>query len=213
MNFKDFKNKIAELKITKLGGLDAQFKLAPKLRLKYDADKIRANNPRRAAVLALLFPNKDNKTCFLLTERASYQGTHSAQISFPGGKIEKSDKNLEFTALREAKEEVGVEISSVHIIKELTDVYIPPSNFLATPFLGFVNKEPNFILNHEVENTIVVLLEDLLNDSSLTTIHMNTSYMKNIDVPCFKLNNYIVWGATAMMLSEIKDLIETIYIK
>ena len=206
MNFNDFKNKIGTLKTADLGGLEAQFKLAPKLRLKYDADKISANNPRKAAVLALFYPNKKNETCFLLTQRASYKGTHSAQISFPGGKIEKNDKNLQHTALREANEEVGIKVASVHIIRELTDVYIPPSNFLATPFLGFVNKKPKLIKNHEVNETIDVLVSDLLDEKNLTWINMNTSYMDNIDVPCFKLNDYIVWGATAMMLSEIKQL-------
>ncbi|PQJ72368.1 NUDIX hydrolase [Polaribacter butkevichii] len=208
MNFNDFKNKITKLKTSKLGGLNAQFKLAPKMRLKYDADKIIANNPRKAAVLALFYPNIKNETCFLLTLRASYKGTHSAQISFPGGKRDKTDKNLEKTALRETFEEVGVAETSIEIIRELTDVYIPPSNFLATPFLGFVNQRPNFNLNYEVDKTIEVLVSDLLNDTSFTSIKMNTSYMDNIEVPCFKLEDYVVWGATAMMLSEIKELLK-----
>ena len=208
VNFIDFKNKIDILKTSKLGGLEAQFRLAPKLRLKYDADKIKSNNPRKAAVLALFYPNEQYETSFLLTQRASYKGTHSAQISFPGGKTEKSDVNLQETALRETFEEVGVNQSSIKMIRELTDVYIPPSNFLATPFIGLVHKKPIFILNHEVESTIEVLLKDLLDDKSLTTVNMNTSYMNNVNVPCFKLSNYIVWGATAMMLSEIKELIK-----
>ena len=208
MNFNDFKNKITKLKTSKLGGLNAQFKLAPKMRLKYDADKIIANNPRKAAVLALFYPNIKNETCFLLTLRASYKGTHSAQISFPGGKRDNTDKNLEKTALRETFEEVGVAETSIEIIRELTDVYIPPSNFLATPFLGFVNQRPNFNLNYEVDKTIEVLVSDLLNDTSFTSIKMNTSYMDNIEVPCFKLEDYVVWGATAMMLSEIKELLK-----
>lgn len=208
MNFIDFKNIIDNLKTTKLGGLDAQFKLAPKLRLKYDADKIRANNPRRAAVLAVFYPNTHNETTILLTQRASYKGTHSAQISFPGGKIEQTDKNLEHTAKREAFEEVGLVESSVNVIRELTDVYIPPSNFLATPFLSFIEHKPQFNTNHEVNEIIEVLLSDLLDDSNLTKVNMNTSYMKNVEVPCFKLNGYNVWGATAMMLSEIKELLK-----
>ena len=206
MNFNDFKNKITQLKTTELGGLNAQFKLAPKIRLKYDADKITANNPRKAAVLALFYPNSKKETCFLLTQRASYKGIHSAQISFPGGKKDTEDENLEKTALRETFEEVGVAERSVEIIRELTDVYIPPSNFLATPFLGYVNQQPNFNLNYEVEQTIEVLLRDLLSETNLTVIKMNTSYMDNVEVPCFKLDGYIVWGATAMMLSEIKEL-------
>ena len=208
MKFNQFKDKIALLKARKLGGLNAQFKLAPELRLRYDADKINANNPRKAAVLALFYPGENEETTFILTERASYKGTHSAQISFPGGKIDKTDENLQQTALREAFEEVGVLPKSIEVIRELTDVYIPPSNFLATPFIGFVDKKPLFITNYEVENTIEVLVSDLLNESSLTTINLTTSYMDKVDVPCFKLNGYIVWGATAMMLSEIKELLK-----
>ena len=90
----------------------------------------------------------------------------------------------------------------------MTDVYIPPSNFLVTPFIGFVDKKPDFDTNYEVNKVIEVLVSDLLNDINITSVNMNTSYMNNVDVPCFKLNNYIVWGATAMMLSEIKELLK-----
>ena len=208
MNFKDFTNKIDALKNEKLGGLDTQFKMAPKLRLKYNQAKIAANNPRKAAVLVLFYPNAKNETCFLLTQRASYKGIHSAQISFPGGKREESDTNLQETALRETFEEIGVQPLLVKVIRELTDVYIPPSNFLATPFLGFVDKKPNFILNHEVEYEIEVLVSDLLDDANITSVTLDTSYMKKSEVPCFKMNNHIVWGATGMMLSEIKELLK-----
>jgi 8-oxo-dGTP pyrophosphatase MutT (NUDIX family) len=208
VDFNSFKNKIEHLKTTELGGLNAQFKLAPKLRLKYDADKIKAKNPRRAAVLALFYCNKHNETCILLTQRASYKGTHSAQVSFPGGKIDEKDENLQKTALRETFEEVGIIESSINVIRELTNVYIPPSNFLATPFIGFVNQKPNFTLNYEVDKIIEVLVSDLLNEINISSVNMNTSYMKNVEVPCFKLNDYVVWGATAMMLSEIKELLK-----
>lgn len=208
MKFSQFRNKIAALQVANLGGLNEQFRLAPSLRLKYDVDKIKASNPRKAAVLGLFYPNKKEETTFLLIERASYKGTHSAQISFPGGKKDASDRSLQETALRETFEEVGVVPKSIKIIRELTDVYIPPSNFLATPFIAFVEKKPEFIINYEVKNTIEVLLEDLLNESSLTTVNLTTSYMENTNVPCFKLNGYVVWGATAMILSEIKELLK-----
>lgn len=208
MNFIQFKNKIEDFKGKKLGGLAAQFKLAPELRLQFSEDKIKAKNPRKAAVLALFYPNKQNKTTFLLTERARYKGTHSAQISFPGGKYDKEDINLQATAIRETFEEVGVKPNKINVIRELTSVYIPPSNFLATPFLSFTEKQPVFAKNYEVENTIEVQLEDLLDEASLTTKAVQTSYMGKTEVPCFRLNNCIVWGATAMMLSEIKELLK-----
>lgn len=211
MNFKKFTNHIEELKKIELGGLEAQFKLAPKLRLKYDKQKIQAKNPKKAAVLALFYPNKKNETSILLTQRASYKGTHSAQISFPGGKVEKTDKNLQETALREAFEEVGIQKEDVTVIREMTDVYISPSNFLATPFIAYANAEPKYLINHEVDSIIEITVNDLLSESSITSITMNTSYMDNIDVPAFSINSKIIWGATGMMLSEIKDLLKTIY--
>jgi len=208
MDFSSFINNIDHIKTAEIGGLASQFRLAPKMRLNYNAEKIAASNPKKAAVLALFYPNKKGETCFLLTQRASYNGTHSAQISFPGGKIEKSDKNLIETALRETFEEVGVLKDKITVVREITDVYIPPSNFLATPFIAYTNKKPNFITNHEVDHAFDVLLKDLLDDHNITSINITTSYAKNIDVPCFKLNNYIVWGATAMILNEIKELLK-----
>jgi 8-oxo-dGTP pyrophosphatase MutT (NUDIX family) len=208
MDFTSFINTINHIQTAKIGGIESQFRLAPKMRLNYNAEKIAASNPKRAAVLALFYPNKKGETCFLLTQRASYKGTHSAQISFPGGKVEKADKNLKETALRETYEEVGVLKESITIVREITDVYIPPSNFLATPFIAFTKEKPILKINHEVDHTFDVLLKDLLDDTNITSINITTSYAKNIDVPCFKLNDYIVWGATAMILNEIKELLK-----
>ncbi len=208
MIFSDFINQIEKLQQKKLGGLTSQFKLAPKLRTRFSEELIQSKNPRKAAVLALFYPDNNNQTRFLLTERASYNGTHSSQISFPGGKFDKTDKNLKNTALRETFEEVGIASKNIQILRQTSDAYIPPSNFLVAPFIGVSEKTPNFIPNEEVAGIIEVLLADLLDDSNLTSVEMETSYMKNIEVPCFELNNYIVWGATAMMLSEIKDLLK-----
>jgi len=208
MDFNHFINNLHSLKENKLGGLDSQFRLAPQMRLKYNAEKITARNPKKAAVLALFYPNKNNETCFLLTQRATYNGTHSAQISFPGGKNEASDKDLEQTALRETYEEVGIKQELITIVREITDVYIPPSNFLATPFLAYSAQKPLLSINHEVDHTFDVKLADLLDDSNISSINITTSYADKVDVPCFKLNNYIVWGATAMILNEIKELLK-----
>lgn len=208
MDFSEFLERKNQLQEANLGGLEAQFLLAPEMRLKYDAAKIEASNPKIAAVLALFYPTTNNETCFLLTERAKYKGTHSAQISFPGGKIDKKDLNLKETALRETFEEVGIPKNKITILRELTDVFIPPSNFLATPFLGFTNEDPKLITNYEVANAFKVPVKALLDNDNLTSIKMSTSYASNIVVPCFQFNRHIVWGATAMILSEIKELLK-----
>lgn len=187
-----------------LGGLASQFKMAPAVRPFFDMNKIEELKPKSSAVLALFYPNRQGKTCFILTKRAQYIGVHSDQISFPGGKVNKEDFNLEGTALRETYEEINVK--NVTILRQLTTTYIPPSNFYVTPFLGYINQYHLFKPNHEVNEILEIDLEDFLDDSNLTIKNLSTSYMQNIDVPCFKLNNHIVWGATAMMLSEIKDL-------
>jgi len=208
MNFNSFLTHISSLKNAPLGGIESQFKMAPALRKNFDVQSIIKSNPKNAATLALFYPNANNETCFLLTQRASYKGAHSDQISFPGGKIEKNDTNLAFTALRETFEETAVIINDISIYREFTKTYIPPSNFWVTPFMGTINYRPNFIANNEVSAFIEVKLNDILDDRSVIIKNMSTSYMKSVDVPCFKLNDYIVWGATAMILSEIKDLLK-----
>ena len=210
MQFSQFKNIISEISQNPIGGLESQFKLAPELRKQFSEAQIKNKEPKIASVLALFYPDSKNETHFLLTKRASYKGTHSAQISFPGGKLEQKDTSLQQTALRETYEEVGIETDEITIIKEMTNVYIPPSNFLVTPFLGFSNHPLIFTKNHEVEELIQVSLNDFLNNTVISNTTLSTSYATEITVPCFKLNSYIVWGATAMMLNEIRELLKNI---
>lgn len=208
MEFDKFLHNIPQLKQARIDGLEAQFKLAPKMRKKYSEDFLEQKDARLAAVLALFYPDENNNTKFLLTERAQYNGTHSAQISFPGGKMDREDINLEQTALREAEEEVATNPDSIEIIRSITNVYIPPSNFLVTPFIGFSENKPKFNQNEEVAALIEVALQDILVDSNIKEMPISTSYAKNINVPCFYLNDRVVWGATAMMLSEIRELVK-----
>ncbi|MDG2275752.1 MAG: CoA pyrophosphatase [Flavobacteriaceae bacterium] len=208
MKFEDFTKNITQLKKIQLGGVEAQFKLAPEMRLAYDDKKITATNPKIAAVLALFYPNNNNNTSLLLTKRASYNGPHSNQISFPGGKIEKSDNNLSQTALRETFEEVGVSQEKVEILREITNVYIPPSNFLVTPFIGITKTKPMFKVNSEVAEIIEVSFLDLLDDNNVGTIQITNSYMRETLVPSFNINGSVIWGATAMILSEIKEVLK-----
>ena len=208
MKFELFLKHIEAVKNIKLPGMEAQFKLAPKLRLNYNAKKIKANDPKIAAVLALFYPNQNNEVTLLLTKRANYNGTHSGQISFPGGKVEQSDLNLKQTALRETFEEVGIIDEDIEVIREFTEVYIPPSNFLVTPFIGIIFNKPVFKVNSEVAKIIEVPFSKLIDETNIGSIKITNSYMKETSVPCFKIDNSIIWGATAMILSEIREVLK-----
>ena len=208
MKFELFLKHIEAVKNIKLPGIEAQFKLAPKLRLNYNAKKFKANDPKIAAVLALFYPNQNNEVTLLLTKRANYNGTHSGQISFPGGKVEQSDLNLKQTALRETFEEVGIIDEDIEVIREFTEVYIPPSNFLVTPFIGIIYNKPVFKVNSEVAKIIEVPFSKLIDETSIGSIKITNSYMKETSVPCFKIDDSIIWGATAMVLSEIREVIK-----
>ncbi|GAB1857214.1 CoA pyrophosphatase [Flavobacteriaceae bacterium MHTCC 0001] len=210
MLFEDFIKLIPDLRKVELLGKISHAKMLPPTRKAF-IEKPVQNMPsaKRAGVLALFYPNAQHETCFVLTLRKTYKGVHSAQVSFPGGKKEPTDNHLEATAIRETFEEVGIPKENIQIIKALSKVYIPPSNFYVSPFWGFLNSVPHFTKQEdEVEEIIEVKLADLLNDNNLLQKQIQTSYNVAVEVPTFQLNNFTVWGATAMMLSEIKDVLK-----
>lgn len=168
-------------------------------------------NTRKAAVMALFYPDKEEQTHVLLILRKTYKGAHSNEIAFPGGKEEPSDIDLKTTALRETFEEVGVPVEKVEVIRSISNVYIPASNYEVQPFIGlYKSPEPFFKQESEVEALVEVSLLDFLDDAKITEEKLTTSYTEKIVVPAFKLNGYTVWGATAMMLIEIKELLKQV---
>lgn len=209
MNFQDFEKRIVKIEKMELPGELVQFKMAPIERLRELKQQAKAiDSARRAGVMALFYPNKDLETNLILILRKTYNGVHSAQVGFPGGKIEKTDLSIEDAALRETEEEVGVPRAKISIIKKLTEIYIPPSNFFVQPFLGIIPETPNFVLEErEVEALIEVNLSCFMDDQCVTSQILSTSYATNIEVPAFNLNGHIVWGATAMMLNEVRELL------
>ena len=147
----------------------------------------------------------------ILIKRSDYIGFHSGEISFPGGKLDNQDKNLRHTALREFYEELGVKLILKRNLTKFTPLYIPPSNFMVTPFLALGKAPQRFVPDKtEVEALVEVPLDEYLNDGNLIQQKLSTSYAQNIDVPAFKLKGYVVWGATAMMLSEIRELLRQV---
>ena len=212
MIFNSFLDAVVKIKHLELFGELSHAKMSPPYRLEL-AKKMqaKAKSAKKAGVLALFYPNADFNTNFVLILRKMYKGVHSAQVGFPGGKYEEGDNDLMTTAMRETEEEVGVPTSILNIIKPMSPLYIPPSNFIVHPFLAVSECKPLFRKQEdEVEDIIEVSLLDFLNDRNVLMTRVPTSYNVEVEVPAFKLNDHIVWGATAMMLSELKDLLKQV---
>jgi len=211
MLFNEFINQIKKIDSVELPSNSSHQKMAPTNR----DELIKKNNllnkePREAAVMMLFYP-VENQTNLVLIKRASYNGVHSSQIAFPGGKIEIEDKNTEEAALRETYEEIGIPPHNIQVIKAFSKVFIPPSNFIVYPFLGISTSNLEFILQkEEVVGIIQFPLIDLLDDTIIIKKNITTSYATNVEVPGFQIENHFVWGATAMMLSELKDVLKMI---
>ncbi len=199
-------NKINHLKLaiaSQISTFDAHWQLMPTQR-KLEFEKLNPNNQtKKSAVLLLFYPENDNLNLIFI-KRQDYDGIHSGQIAFPGGKFDKSDINLKDTALRETEEEIGVISKKIEVIGELSDIYIPPSNYLVKPFIGITNHKPVFTLNKREVN--LVFSVDI-NEINLATISYENEIIINkslkIKAPCFILKDHIVWGATSMILNEL----------
>lgn len=210
MLFSEFTNYLPKIVAQQLPAINAHVIMAPaERRPTLEPDYYQKYNPRQSAVMMLFYPRNGQAT-LVLTQRHSYAGVHSAQISFPGGKAELTDKDLAYTALRETEEEVGIPMGDIHVVMPFTNIYIPPSNFLVSPFLGVLNDEPGFIPSPaEVAKIIELPLSTLLDDATIVNVPIQTSYAVEISVPAFNVEGNIVWGATAMILSELKETIKS----
>ena len=190
-------------------GLAAQLKMAPPQRFGTKETLFKVpKNVKKAAVMMLLYPNREKELCFCLIQRTTYNGKHSGQISFPGGKREEEDIDFWATALRESQEEVGVNPEKVQLITTLSSTFIPPSNFYVYPYLAYTNQCPDFVAEEgEVDHVIEVPLADLLKESAIQDGPITASYTSEVIVPMFVFGTYRVWGATAMILSEAREII------
>ncbi len=194
-----------------LPGKEAQFRMAPSIRIaNAPQDEELSKNAKIAAVL-ILFYFKNQQLHLAFIKRTTYDGVHSGQIAFPGGRYEKTDPDLIFTALREAEEEIGIDASKVHVLGELTKLYVPPSNFVILPVVGYTNEILHFkIQEDEVESVLEVPFADFLKQENKTTEIISHPSITNFEVPCYKIQNEIIWGATAMVMSELLTIIKSI---
>lgn len=165
---------------------------------------------RESAVLILLSIGEEGIK-FPLIQRPKYDGPHSGQIALPGGKQEETDRNLEHTALRETHEEIGIIPEHVQMLGKLSTVYIPPSNFNLTPYVGWMDLTPDYVNDsREVESLFEVYLHELIDPSMRkdTSIQLKNNF--KISAPSFDLKGGIVWGATAMILSEFSMIVKNL---
>ena len=206
MNLEELKYILSE-SVEELPGWNSHEKLSPPYREKYDLELIKRTNPRVASVMILLYENDYGDIEFPVTMRVSYDGAHSNQFSLPGGQFEDVDISLDQTAIRETVEELGVFDEDIEIIKQLSEIFIPPSNFLVYPFIGVHHGTPNFIPDeNEVEYVLPLDLEAFLN-AEPESFEKEFSGHK-VEIPGYNIGDEeYIWGATAMILEEFKDIV------
>ncbi|WP_027003261.1 NUDIX hydrolase [Hugenholtzia roseola] len=163
---------------------------------------------RVAAVMILLYPEKQQWHLPLIL-RPPYEGVakHGGQIGLPGGGREAQDIDLKATALRELEEEVGIKLPQNQVIGALSELYIPPSDSLVTPFIGYLDHKPAFITDpKEVSQLYQVSYLDLANPEKRKEKTVVVGNQYQYYVPYFDIANGEVWGATAMILNEFLHL-------
>lgn len=207
----DFIKKLKDQLAQPLPGVEAQDKMASFRRklgkLNYEIPK---NPKKEAAVMCLLFPKNDQWHVALMERVAHEKDKHSGQVSFPGGRYEEEDATYEYAALRETEEEIGVPMKDMTVIGKLTQLYIPVSDYLVHPFVGYCKKTPKFKLApNEVELLLEPSIKHLLKPETIKqkTFHSPHGWELK-DVSHYDVEGKIVWGATSMIMSEFLAVVE-----
>ncbi len=195
-----------------LPGEEAHLKMAPK---SIEGSRLRftQNEKTRAGGVMIMLYEQNGEVFFPLIQRPNYDGVHGGQVSFPGGKREENDTDTFHTAVRETEEEIGVPAKQIEIIGSLTEFFVGASNNLVLPVIGTSNDQPTFIPDqHEVSEVVEAKVSELLDDNLVKekVITVGGGQVQ-LNSPYFDIQNKVVWGATAMMLSEFKDILKEIH--
>lgn len=204
IGFHTFSEAVTQRLSEPLPGIHAHQKMASSSRVKI---KLTPNhNTRRSAILILFYPYL-GEIYLPLILRPAYDGVHGGQMAFPGGRMEKTDENLIRTALREAQEEIGIRLTDVKVLGTLTEIYIPPSNFYVLPVVGVTPFRPEFYPDsREVDQIVEVSLKELSDEANISLKEINVRGV-TLDAPTYHLKGHNVWGATAMMIAELLEVI------
>jgi 8-oxo-dGTP pyrophosphatase MutT (NUDIX family) len=202
----DFTARLKKEILKGLPGTDIQWQMASSDRFVKNFPRIPGKDARIAAVLILLYPDSGSVHTVLM-QRPDYNGVHGGQISFPGGKEEPGDENVIQTALREAYEETGLDPAKVNVIGTLTPLFIPVSNMIVTPVIGWVNEKPSF--NYKPDEVLFLIDADLkrLLDPSIVKIKPFEIRGEMLEIKYFDYDTNTIWGATAMILNELLIII------
>jgi len=191
-----------------LPGDEVRRKMSPSLRIPGSWKPPDMEKASHAGVLIMLYPHLDTVYTALMLRNTDGHA-HSGQISLPGGKKESADEHLVATALRETREEFGINDDEVRVLGSLSRLYIPASNFWVLPTIGILNSRPQFRPDHrEVAAIIEVPLPQLLNESIVKTKTLTNSGGISIEAPYYDIEGHVVWGATAMIISEFLYLLK-----
>lgn len=204
------KDLLQKIKNANLEGENAHSIYSPPYRPQYSYENVLSKNPRLAAVNILLYL-KDSQWHFpLILRTENERDRHSGQISLPGGSRDKEDANFAETARRETFEEIGIDRHYIRIIREISPIYIPPSNFYVHAFISYTKKNPTFTLQQsEAVELIEFPIESLLSITDKPEMMILPS-SRGIEVPVISFENYNIWGATSMILSEFSNLLKNL---
>ena len=197
---KNFADRLKNEILKGLPGTEVQWQMASSDRMVRNFPRTPGKDARAASVLILLYPYKGSVyTVFM--QRPDYNGVHGGQISFPGGKQEPSDENAIQTAIREAKEETGVNPAELNILGTLTPLFIPVSNILVTPAVAWINKKPVF--SHQVDEVVFLFDADIKRfyDPEIVKIKPVKIGTETLEVKYYDYEGHMIWGATAMILA------------
>ena len=200
------------LLLESLPGQSAHFKMAHAVR-RADVNPDPAEVKNAAVLITLFEKNPDDWHIVFIRRGTTHEkDKHGGQIAFPGGKVEPEDRDLMYTALREAEEETALDLTALDVLGELTPLYITVSKFLVHPFVAYTYKMPELVRQQsEVEEILEFPLEDFrkVNSATETRINLGSGIILN-HVPAFVIQGHIIWGATAMIMSELLEVIDRV---